>query len=304
MINSSQKGLFVLQQSIRDFFRERNFLDVIAPPAVPHPGMEAHLHPFQLFSKKDGKLKNLYLHTSPEFALKKLISEGLGDLFSLGYSFRDEPDSKTHRCQFLMLEWYRVGARYEAIESDVVQLLNFCGQELKRAGIASKTSFNPTVLTLNEAFLKWVGFSFLECETKDTLREKIERNFPQLLPAENLEWEDLFFLLFLNVIEPQLKKFPLVILKEYPASMAALATLKAENPRVCERFEVYLEDLELANCFNELTDLKEQKNALKERPNANAKRTATLFPNPMAFIKLWPKDCPPVPVWPWELSDY
>ncbi len=294
-MDSTRRSLFILQQSIRDFFRSRRFLDVLTPPAVPHPGMETHLHPFQLFSKNTNHLTNLYLQTSPEFALKELLSQGFENLFSLSYCFRDEPNSQTHRCQFLMLEWYRVNEHYEAIEQDVVELLEFCRQSLEREGVATKLTspLFPKQLTVEEAFLKWVGFSWRECETEDAFKKNIFCHFPQLLPKEELEWEDLFFLVFLNIIEPQFKNIPLLILKEYPARMAALSTIKREDPQVCERFEVYLNGAELANCFNELSNLKEQ----KHRFQVEAKRKQNLYnyalPEPDVLYKALENGLPP-----------
>ena len=303
MVNLTRRSFFILQQKIRDFFRSRGFWDVLTPPAVPHPGMETHLHPFQLFSPKRRECEKFYLHTSPEFALKKLLGQGLGNLFSLNYCFRDEPPSSTHRFQFLMLEWYRVERNskensYKAVEKDVVDLLEDCRQVLKgeKGGVKWESALCPEVLTVEQAFVRWAGFSLSQCETQEHFLEAILSHCPFLLPPqgrENLEWEDLFFIVFLNLIEPPLKKIPLVILKEYPAPLAALSRLKKENPRVCERFEVYLGGLELGNCFYELLDLEELKGRFEREALRKKKLYGYSLDRPWDFYKTMAAGLPP-----------
>ena len=294
-MNTTRHGLFLLQQSVRDFFRERGFRDVLTPPAVPHPGLEAHLHPFQLFSVRGRKTLPLYLHTSPEFALKELLAEGFGDLFSLNYCFRDEPDSSTHRRQFLMLEWYRVGQSYEAIAEDVVNLLAHCHQCLKEQGFFTldKIPPRPESLTVEEAFGRWAGFSLREHSTLESLQKCVGKLFPQLRPECQRYWDDLFFLVFLNVIEPHIKKIPLLILKEYPAQLAALSRLKESDPSVCERFEVYLNGLELANCFGELTDLTEQKRRFALENRRKRELYHYQLPEPCILFRALERGLPP-----------
>ena len=294
-MNQSQYALICLQRAIRSFFSERNFLDVLVPPAVQNPGMEPHIHPFQLFSKKSSKAINLYLHTSPEFTLKKLISEGSGDLFSLNYCFRDEPSSSYHRCQFIMLEWYRINQYYNVIQSDVIELIEFCKKQLinNKINILDEKPLATTTITVEEAFQKWTNISILENLSNESLSIQIKHNYPNLLPAENLLWEDLFFMLFLNKIEPELKKLPLVILKEYPASMAALSTIKKDNPLVCERFEVYLNGIELANCFYELQDIHEQKKRFKIQQKQKQDLYHYDLPPPIDLYNALEKGLPP-----------
>src|SRR4051812_37719705 len=112
---------FELIQLIRNYFGQQGFLDVLTPPMVENPGMEVHIHPYQIKSTRTNRDLPLYLHTSPEFALKQLLAadEGFDKIFSLGYCFRDEPSSPIHRSQFMMLEWYRKHERYEKIMEDV-----------------------------------------------------------------------------------------------------------------------------------------------------------------------------------------
>ena len=259
-------ALYTLQQALRDFFLERHFLEVSTPPMVKNPGMEAHLHPFQVFHTHKNTKSHWYLHTSPEFHMKELLSKGFEKIFNLSYCFRDEPDSETHRPQFLMLEWYRARENYEHIMDDCRGLIPYCQQYLKDKKIeVYEKEFTYKEVTVDELFQKYLGFSILEYLRPKDLKEKIIKDHPDIhLPKNELPWEDYFFLLFLNNIEPYFKEEPFLLVKEFPAPLAALSTLKKDDPRVCERFEVYLNGIELCNCFNELTDLKIQKDRFED----------------------------------------
>ena len=255
-------------QLIRNWFLKEGFLDVMTPSIVTCPGIEPHLHPFEV----KGSCHHGFLQTSPEFHMKELLSFGLEKIFTLTYSFRDEPKSETHRPQFIMLEWYRSGEHYEKIKEDTKSLINFLVSNLP--GVDEKYSGQFFEWTIKEAFIKFADIDLDTYGTKEGFYKKIQESIPQVLPLPNIDevnWDDLFFIVFLNVIEPELKSYPKVILKEYPASQAALSTLKEEDQSVCERFEVYLNGVEIGNCFNELTDLEVQRrryiDAKQERLN-------------------------------------
>ena len=243
---------------MRFFFQKENFLDVLTPPVVQNPGMETHIHPFRLWHEKDKKKSDLFLHTSPEFHMKELLasSEDFEKIFTINYAFRDEPISEIHRPQFLMLEWYRKNERYEKIMEDVKNLINFSHNYLAKKSYPVKKEINTfQEATVQDLFSEICHFDILEfLETKD-LQRKIALDFKSVpLPQVQCAWDDYFFLIFLNLIEPTFKKIPFLLLKEFPAPLAALSTLKESDPRVCERFEVYLSGIELCNCFNEITD--------------------------------------------------
>lgn len=247
---------FALLQSIRDFFKSEGFIDVMTPPMVRNPGMETHIHPFEVYGARDSKSRGFYLHTSPEFHMKELLSLGFQNIFNISYCFRDEPISPIHRPQFLMLEWYRTGARYEKIMDDTEALIRWCGNDLSLKNVPKKFER----LTISELFLHYLKFDILDFLDKELLKKKIEKDYPEVpLPLSECSWDDYYFLLFLNKIEPKLVNHPYLLLYEFPAPLAALSTLKSSDPRVCERFEVYLNGIELCNAFNELTNLEEQK---------------------------------------------
>ena len=251
----TQHNLFKLTSAIRQYFNEQEFIEVFAPPIVENPGMETHLHPFQVKGVYPERELPLYLHTSPEFFMKKLLSEGLEKIYNLSFSFRDEPDSETHRKQFLMLEWYRAHSYYDDIKKDCDQIIS------KSFEVFDKNMPSRQTVTVNELFqekLKFLPTDFLD--VKD-FKEKVLMDFPNLVkPHEDIwPWEDYFFVLFLNLIEPDFKSIPYLMVDEFPAPLAALSTLSKNDQKVCERFEIYLSGTEVANCFNELTDFDIQK---------------------------------------------
>ena len=257
-------NLFMLLKAIRFFFNNNNFLEVMTPPAVINPGMEPHIHPFRLKSVLQQSDTDLYLHTSPEFHMKELLSHGFKDIFTLSYCFRDEPDTPIHRNQFVMLEWYRTNAHYTQIMNDCERLIKFCLDFLEAESISTNQALkrsNFKRMTIQEIFLEYLNWDILDFLHKTDLYHKIKKDHPDIpLPAiSTLSWDDCFFLVFLNKIESHLEKYPYLLLYEYPHHLCALSTLKESDPRVCERFEIYLNGVEVCNCFNELTNLEIQK---------------------------------------------
>lgn len=265
------KAQFDLLRAMRAFFEQKNFQDVLTPPMVQNPGMETHIHPFGVSHAKTSSLSNWYLQTSPEFHMKELLSLGFDDIFTISYSFRDEPLATNHRPQFLMLEWYRRNAHYTQIMKDCEELFSFCLNHLEKnlhEVDLSMKNIKFERATIQEIFLDMINVDILDfLDTKD-LKELIEKNFKDVpLPTmgETLSWDDYYFLLFLNKIEPHLAHYSFLLLYEFPHHLSALSTLKKEDPRVCERFEIYSKGVELCNCFNELTDLSTQKKRFEQQ---------------------------------------
>jgi len=294
----SNLSLFRTIQGIRLFFAKHDFLETPTPPVVNNPGMEVHLHPFSVSStylQKGIKRKNLYLHTSPEFHMKKLLSEGFTKIYNLSYCFRDEPSSETHRFQFLMLEWYRANTYYEKIKEDALELIEYVRLHLRDNDIDVRTPLKSHHYTVSELFDKYTNIPILDYLEPSDLKDIILKNHPKLLCAHNdiWPWEDYFHLVFLNLIEPHFKNKELVIVDEFPAPLAALSTLKKNKPKVCERFEIYIDGIELCNCFNELTNLEDQ----KKRILAEAKQKKDLYgyelPEPTTLYHALEKGIPP-----------
>lgn len=273
-------------------------MDVLTPPAVENPGMEVHIHPFQLHSVHKKSLKPLYLHTSPEFCMKELLAsdEDFNRIFTISYCFRDEPESPIHRPQFLMLEWYRKHERYEAIMKDLEIFLPYVMNEGSWKGLKIRQEIQGQTLitkTMQEIFQEFLNIDILNYLDVPSIKELLKK-FPDVpVPQTELEWDDYFFLLYLNHIEPKLSKYPLLLIKEFPAPLSALSTLKKDDPRVCERFEVYINGMELCNCFNELTDAREQRKRFTEQNALKKKLYGYELPEPTKFYEVMDKGYPP-----------
>jgi lysyl-tRNA synthetase class 2 len=286
---------FELIQLIRNFFGQQGFLDVLTPPAVENPGMEVHIHPFQLHSVVKNEVIPSYLQTSPEFALKDLLSrpeENLDKVFSISYCFRDEPESLVHRSQFLMLEWYRKHERYEQIMQDTQDLIQYClnSQLPVRKDLKNKTMVKKT---MQQLFQEILNIDILEYLDVPSIKNLLKR-FPDVpVPATECEWDDYFFLLYLNKIEPEISKIPMLMVYEFPAPLSALSTLKKTDPRVCERFEVYINGIELCNCFNELTEVQEQKKRFAEQNILKQRLYRYQLPEPKKFYSAMERGLPP-----------
>lgn len=259
--------------AIRTFFLNQQFHEIETPTLIAHPPAESYLDVFETtLLDRNRKATKAYLSTSPEVPLKKLMVAGLGNCFSLTKSFRNmETASTLHNPEFTILEWYRVGADYKDIMKDCEELLLFINTYLTRTSIGEETKRPETLeyqghhislaapwerLTIVEAFRKWAHVDF-----DNFLDEKKARNIAKSkeYKVENdTTWEELYNQILLNEIEPHLGRGRPTILYEFPGVMGALARKKKSDPRFAERFEFYIESLELGDCYSELTDWKEQ----------------------------------------------
>jgi len=237
----------LMTAATRAFFGARGYMEVETPYAVPAPGEEVHLRPFALSG-------GLYLHTSPEFAMKKLLAGGAGKIFQLARVWRDEPHSPTHAPEFTLLEWYRPGASMADLMDEVEMLLRAVLPPSVTWGGVTASLARFQRLTIAEAFFAHAGIDILatanDAEALAAAAGVLRRD------AET--WEDLFFRLLLERIEPAIAHTP-TFLTHWPAAQAALARRDPDDKRVAERFELYACGMELANAFVELTDAEEQR---------------------------------------------
>lgn len=253
-----------LIRAVRGYFDDRDFHAVETPALQVAPGMEPHVHAFRtelLTPDRQGSAVR-WLHTSPEFAMKKLLVAGMPRIYQICHVFRNAESSRLHSPEFTMIEWYRAGAGYRAIMEDCEGLLRAAARaldirEYRHAGRSADPFAEWERVSVCESFEKYAGFSlepFLP-ENEDTRRAlsaKIASLGFHTHPDDR--WDDLFFRVFLEKIEPKLGQGRPTILYDYPVSMAALARAKPEDPRFAERFEIYVCGVELANAFGELTD--------------------------------------------------
>jgi lysyl-tRNA synthetase class 2 len=248
--------------AIRAWFGERGFVEVDPAALQISPGNETHLHAFATdLRDTDGAGARRYLHTSPEFACKKLLAAGESRIFTLSHVWRNRESGPLHAPEFTMLEWYRAGEPYEAIMADCAALLALGaeaagGPSLQWRGRTCDPCATPERLTLAEAFARHASVDLLGA-SRDDLAAAATGMGVRVAPDD--AWSDLFSRLTGEAVEPHLGDGRATILCEYPASEAALARKKPSDPRVAERFELYVCGVELANCFGELTDPIEQR---------------------------------------------
>ncbi|MGC9269759.1 EF-P lysine aminoacylase EpmA [Acidiphilium sp.] len=245
----------LLTQATRAFFTARNYLEVETPYAVTTPGEEVHLNAFRTSrTMPDGVTDPLWLHTSPEFAMKKLLAAGAGCIVQLARVWRNGEGSATHACEFTMLEWYRPHATLNDLINETMAFL--------RAVLPPTVTCRGTTTSLERAETITVAEAFDRHLHLDILSSV--NDAPRLAAAANTAlreretWEDLFFRLMLGHIEPHLGRAQPTFLTGWPAPLAALARRDPADHRVAERFELYVCGIELANAFIELTDPAEQ----------------------------------------------
>ena len=245
-----------LTQAVRAFFNARGYLEVETPYAVPVPGEEVHLRAFRTeHVGSDGARTPLWLHTSPEFAMKTLLVAGAGPIFQLARVWRNEEGSDTHAPEFTMLEWYRPGASLHAAMDETEALLRAVLPPVVHCRGCENTLATFDRLSVAEAFTRWVGADVLA--TAGDAPALAAQAGARLRAGEG--WEDLFFRLLLERVEPQLGRDRPTFLTHWPAEQAALARRDPQDPRAALRFELYVCGLELANAFEELTDSTEQR---------------------------------------------
>lgn len=255
--------------ALRDWFATRDFIEVTTAALQVSPGNEAHLAAFATeVIGPDASRQPLYLHTSPEFACKKLLAAGEKRIFSLGAVWRNRERGPLHHPEFTMLEWYRVGETYRSLMADCAEFLALAAEKagtkrFRFRGREADPFAEPERLSVAEAFLAYADIDLLATVAADgsTDRDALHAALVRagLRTAADDNWADLFSRIMVEKIEPALGQGRATILYGYPVSEAALARPSATDPRVAERFELYCCGVELANAFGELTDPAEQR---------------------------------------------
>lgn len=267
-----------LAAAIRAFFEARGFCEVETAYAVATPGEEVHLRPFATERlATDGARTPLFLHTSPEFAMKRLLAAGSGPIFQLARVWRNGEGSELHAPEFTMLEWYAPGLGMpELIAQTMALLRSVLPPEVSCRGVTTRLDGAET-LTVAEAFRRHADADVLG--TAGDAAALAASAGVALRPGE--DWEDLFFRLMLARVEPHLGRDHPTFLTHWPAAQAALAQRDPADPRVALRFELHVCGIELANAFVELTDAAEQ----RARFVADRARRQALYGGPD-----WPMD--------------
>ncbi|WP_104980499.1 EF-P lysine aminoacylase EpmA [Sorangium cellulosum] len=265
--------------AIRALFAERGFLEVETPSMVPSPGLDLHLDAFVVEAARP-----TFLITSPEYQMKRLLSGGVARCFQLARCFRRGELGDRHNPEFTMLEWYRAFASVDEVMSDTEVIVQRvadalgAGDTLAPSASGARVSLRPPFprIAVGDAFARWAG-----------------------VPADDAialasRDEERFFRLLVDVVEPAIAALPHpVFLVDFPAPFASLARLKPGDPRVCERFELYVAGVELCNGFGELTDPVEQRARLAADQAARAARGKPVYPIDERFLDALEEGMPP-----------
>lgn len=283
-----------IQAALRGYLAQACFTEVDTPALQISPGNEAHLHAFATDAiGNNGVSERMYLHTSPEFAMKKLLAAGETRIHTFAHVWRNRERGPLHSPEFTLLEWYRVG-------EDYTQLMIDCAAFLRRAArAASSTVFYhgakscdpfaaPERLSVTDAFARYAGIDLnatlhgSDAERRDLLATQATSLGIKHGPHDT--WSDIFSFILTARIEPHLGLGRAVILDRYPVAEAALARPCPDDKRFAERFELYVCGVELANGFGELTDPHEQRRRFEAEMDEKERLYAERYPLDDAFL--------------------
>ncbi|HEX2791901.1 MAG TPA: EF-P lysine aminoacylase EpmA [Steroidobacteraceae bacterium] len=237
-----------LLAAARGFFADRQVLEVDTPALVRHAVTDLHIHSAQV--QLPGHGAPLFLHTSPEYAMKRLLAAGSGDIYQIAHVFRGDERGRQHNPEFTLIEWYRCGYSMQQLMQEVAQLAAVL------LGLPPASPFEA--LSYQQAFQRQLDCAPLTA-TDAALRTLAMAAQLDRRLAEDCSRDELLDWLMGSAVGPRLGTDRLCFVHSYPASQAALARLDASDPRVALRFELYYHGLELANGFEELADAGEQR---------------------------------------------
>ncbi|ACL67190.1 tRNA synthetase class II (D K and N) [Anaeromyxobacter dehalogenans 2CP-1] len=284
-----------LSAEVRRILGGLGYEEVETPSLVPAPGMEPHIDAFQatFVPEGGGASRPLWLQNSPEYAMKRLLADGFERVFQLARVFRNGEVSRTHNPEFTMLEFYRAGTDYRGMMADLEALLEGAARALLPGGEPRVTRNGRALwlgapfetLTVAEAFRRHAGVDLEACagDADRLARAAREAGHDPGPPGE--PFDDVFFRVMLDAVEPRLGVDRPTWLVDWPASMAALSKVKAGDPRWAERFELYAGGLELANGFTELTDAREQRARLVEEQALRRRLGRPAYPLDERFLE-------------------
>ncbi|MDP3194484.1 EF-P lysine aminoacylase EpmA [Tabrizicola sp.] len=283
-----------IQAAIRGWLAREGFTEVDPAALAISPGNEAHLHGFATEAiGTDGEGRRMYLHTSPEFAMKKLLAAGEERIHAFAHVWRNRERGALHSPEFTMLEWYRVGEGYEVLMADTMALLRLATREAGAVGLRFREQTcdpfaEPERLSVAEAFERHAGVDLMRSIRADGSTEVealgAELDRIGVRRAADDTWSDMLSRVLSSRVEPQLGMGRVTILDRYPAAEAALARRVPGDVRVAERFEVYACGVELANGFGELTDAGEQRRRFEAEMAEKARVYGESYPLDEDFL--------------------
>ena len=283
-----------IQRAIRDWLDDEGFTEVDPAALAISPGNEAHLHGFATEAiGNDGRARRMYLHTSPEFAMKKLLTAGETRIAAFSHVWRNRERGALHSPEFTMLEWYRAGAPYEALMDDCAALLRLAAEgagatELRFRDHRCDPCAALERLSVADAFQRHAGIDLLATVGTDGATDRdglaAQAQAAGLRVAQDDSWSDILSRVLVTLVEPHLGHGRATILDRYPAPEAALARRATDDPRVAERFELYACGVELANGFGELTDPAEQRRRFQAEMAEKARVYGEAYPLDEEFL--------------------
>jgi elongation factor P--(R)-beta-lysine ligase len=277
---------------LRAWFAARDFVEVETASLRISPGNETHLHAFATsLVTTDGRSAPLYLRTSPEFACKTLLTAGEQRIVEFARAYRNRERGALHHPEFTLLEWYRAREPYDVLIDDCIAIVREAAQlaqtcEFNFRGRLADPFAEPERLTVAEAFARFAKIDILATLSAETAdRDHLARaaQAAGIRTAEDDSWADIFSRILVERIEPHLGIGRATVLDQYPAVLSALAKRRCD-PRVAERFELYLCGMELANGFGELTDPAEQRRQLEREMAEKQRRYGERYPIDEDFL--------------------
>ncbi|WP_421725572.1 EF-P lysine aminoacylase EpmA [Bauldia sp.] len=276
--------------ALRAWFAGEGFVEIEPSALQVSPGNEAHLHAFATeLIGPDGSRRTRYLHTSPEFAAKKLLAAGEDKIVAFARVFRNREQGPLHAPEFTMVEWYRTGATYDAVIADCLALLQVAAGVIGASamtwrGVTADPFAPATRITVDDAFVRQAGID-LAAVDGDTARFAARAREAGHRVAGDDTWSDLFARVLVESVEPTLGVARPAVLVDYPVAEASLARRKASNGRLAERFELYACGVELANGFSELTDPAEQKRRFEAEMSEKIRVYGETYPIDPDFLE-------------------
>ena len=283
-----------IQAAIRCWFAGQDFIEVDLCALQVSPGNEAHLHGFATSAiGNDGVAHRMYLHTSPEFAMKKLLAAGETRICAFSHVWRNRERGPLHSPEFTMLEWYRTDAAYDRLMEDCAALLRLAAATagsglLRYRGQTCDPSQEPERLGVCEAFQRYAQIDLLATMSAGgetdaaALSAALRREGIRTAPDDT--WSDMLSRVLAERVEPHLGQGRMTVLDRYPAAEAALARRVPGEARLAERFELYACGVELANGFGELTDPAEQRNRFVQEMDEKQRVYAERYPLDEDFL--------------------
>ncbi len=283
-----------IKQALRRWFLDEGFIEVDTAALQVSPGNELHLNAFDTrFNPLDGGPdRTFYLHTSPEFACKKLLAAGETKIFTFAPCYRNGENTRSHHPEFTMLEWYRTGADYRALMADCQALLTIAADAIgarhfHQPGFSIPVEQPTDELGVVEAFQRFAAIDLRATYSATTTNREALASAALgcgVKVAADDTWSDIFTRVLLECVEPEIGRTAPTILKDYPLPEAALAAPAPDDGMIAERFEFYLAGLELANAFTELADPAEQRRRFEADMSEKKRRYGLAYPIDEDFL--------------------